>query len=1121
VDNSLNTLADAAADAAETAAAVAPVLGDASATETAVTDASATAVPAAAAPRTPAEPPASFDVFISFATADLAWAERVADALRAAGVTHWLAPARIDVGEDFVREIASALERAKVMILVLSPAAAASPWVRREVTLAVSESRPVLPLKVEAFDVPPEFRMLLIQHQWDDPLTQSAETRVDRVVTRARAELRRITAGEVADAGGDDARRSAEPVKLQGVNPDLSPYVGPRPFPPQMADRFFGREVEAAALLRLVAQARVVLVYAPSGAGKSSLLNTVVCHGLAEQGLEVLLGARVGGALPDGVRAADVRNVYTFAVVYGLDARRSGDAAAAPSVRCRLADCLAARRRWPGTYGRALVLDQFEELFTRHAERFEDRAGFFDDLADALAADPGLRVILSMRQEYLADVEPLAARLPADLAVRRFALTRLGPDGALAAVTRPAAPYAAYAAGVAEEIVRQLNTIRVPGFDGVPVEKRGEFIEMVHLQIVCDRLWRGLPRGVTRIEAAHVERAAGDGRSFGAFVVNALDGFYDDTVRRVAASDETRRRGGYAEALIRLGCMKFVTPAATRTMVRQANGRTGRLPDWVVDQLEQNHLLRSERRGGERWYELSHDRLAAPVGRRMDRQVGALLFAADLLARVLERVLGERGGVLAGYFQDHRDVLRECEPFHAQTGLFADEAEFVFRASLSAGQQAPQWSRRLAADYPAVRLAVLREALGAEAAGPAAPVPSAVRCNAAALLGVDPCPELAPELVRLALADDDEAVRKAAANSLAEVDDPALYSALAARLPDGRATDALSLIRIAADRRGQSPRFEQFYQGVEPAARWRVRRHAWAARLVEGLHVLPYVLVPAILLGAGAAGLTKWGPGMFGWALCQKTPSLLGGLFHGITAGVIWGGVIPLFLTVYRVAFAKATPWPSATRPGGALVAGAVGGFVAGMMIMLIILGVYERTSLASMGWLANDAVPQFSRAFWADVLVHTRYGWVYSVTGTALGLGMAMTANALRASPGYTALLGGTPPPGGAVADAPGRLTGGRGQTRRLIGQVTRLAARAAWPLPALSLAAAVLAFALLQPYPSGLAEKVSVAGRAVGVAADTASQLVGGFFAVVGMGLGSVVMSRGVQLRPRQDQA
>ncbi len=322
-----------------------------------------------------------------------------------------------------------------------------------------------------------------------------------------------------------------------------------------------------------------------------------------------------------------------------------------------------------------------------------------------------MRVVLAMRQEYLADLEPLVISLPQAVSFQRFSLKRMEPEAALEAITRPAAPYAVFAPGVAEEIVRQLNTIRVVGFDGEVVEKRGEFIEMVHLQIVCERLWSSLPKGITSIDMQHVERAAGEGKTFNEFVVNALDAFYEDTIEKVATSSITREHGGYSKELIQLGCMKFVTTSSTRAMVPHAHGRAGRLPDWIVSQLEESHLLRFEERGGVQWYELSHDRLAEPVARQLDRKVSTLLFASDLLDKVLEKVLADGKNSLKGYFEEHREILQECQPFHDQVGLFADEEEFLFRSSLMEGKDLVEWSQRLRADYPEVRLAVLREAL--------------------------------------------------------------------------------------------------------------------------------------------------------------------------------------------------------------------------------------------------------------------------------------------------------------------------------------------------------------------------------------------------------------------------
>lgn len=172
-----------------------------------------------------------------------------------------------------------------------------------------------------------------------------------------------------------------------------------------------------------------------------------------------------------------------------------------------------------------LVFDQFEELFTQHADRHEDRAGFIDDLVNALMNDPTLRLVFAMRQEYLAEIYQLAERFPADLGVKYFPLPRMKEAGALEAITRPAERFARFAPGVAEKILRQLYTVKVPRSDGTVVRKRAPCIEMLHLQIVCDRLWARLPPGITVIEEEHIKHAASEGQTF--------DEFFDNVLRRL------------------------------------------------------------------------------------------------------------------------------------------------------------------------------------------------------------------------------------------------------------------------------------------------------------------------------------------------------------------------------------------------------------------------------------------------------------------------------------------------------------------------------------------------------------------------------------------------------------
>ena len=90
--------------------------------------------------------------------------------------------------------------------------------------------------------------------------------------------------------------------------PAANPYVGPRTFSQEQRHLFFGREREGRDLLARVLSERLVLFYAQSGAGKSSLINARLIPQLREIGYAVLPVGRVGGELPAGV--AEVENVY-------------------------------------------------------------------------------------------------------------------------------------------------------------------------------------------------------------------------------------------------------------------------------------------------------------------------------------------------------------------------------------------------------------------------------------------------------------------------------------------------------------------------------------------------------------------------------------------------------------------------------------------------------------------------------------------------------------------------------------------------------------------------------------------------------------------------------------------
>jgi hypothetical protein len=387
---------------------------------------------------------------------------------------------------------------------------------------------------------------------------------------------------------------------------DQKPYVGPRPFGRDEKDIFFGRDREARDLCSLVVAHPIVLLYAASGAGKSSLLNAGLIPPLEARGCEVLPPARVSGRIPDAVKTSEVDNVYVFNVLSSW-----ADPSVDPRqlVKVDIAGFLASRPHRKDAAGepvlRVVFLDQFEELFTFALERWHEREGLIRQLAKALEHDPLLRVVLVMRRENLAQLETYAPLLPQGLRTR-FPLDPLGPQAAQQAVEGPLArtdrkiePEAS------QRLVEELRKITVRGAAGEDVETVFPSVEPVQLQVACAKLWDDLPPDVHTITTAHIE-TYGD-------VDKALKRFYDDALN--AAATKT----GVSKDRLRLWVDRYlITPGGTRGMVYRGPESTGReeraIPNAAVDVLEERHLIRAEARaGGERWYELTHDRFVGPI----------------------------------------------------------------------------------------------------------------------------------------------------------------------------------------------------------------------------------------------------------------------------------------------------------------------------------------------------------------------------------------------------------------------------------------------------------------------------------------------------------------------------
>ena len=454
-----------------------------------------------------------------------------------------------------------------------------------------------------------------------------------------------------------------------------NPFVGPRAFEADDRARFFGRDTERELLASLVMTHRDVLLFAVSGAGKSSLLRAGLVPDLTRrrsvgrgryrrevQKMEVLPVATVSGTLSDTLEQGAVSNIFVFNALSSLLPD------APPEELCGL-DLTAGLQRYSDEnyHGEAppvpgdllspdldtlLIFDQFEELFTLHTHRREEREGFFTQLLEAQKRLEDLRVLMVMREDYLGEMTPYAHRFPDQLDAR-FRLERLRSREALSAVTEPAADAGCpFTEDAARTLVENLS--REHG------GRQGEYVEPVQLQVVCHELWRNLPAGSRRI-GTELLREVGD-------VDQALARFYAGEVKRVAGDTGVPRRtirDWVEERLILEGrlrgqCARVEDPA-----------RQG-LPHAAIMALVDAHLVRAEERRGATWYELAHDRLVAPIVRDNAAWREANLVPLQVQAALWDGESRPDGLLLRG------PALDEAERWAGEQSALLNEVEALF-----------------------------------------------------------------------------------------------------------------------------------------------------------------------------------------------------------------------------------------------------------------------------------------------------------------------------------------------------------------------------------------------------------------------------------------------------------
>jgi hypothetical protein len=107
------------------------------------------------------------DLFISHASVDAAEAQRLCAQLEAGGLRCWIAPRDIPAGGEYQVEILRGIETARGMVVLLSAAANASPFVKNEVERAFSKQKRLYPVLLQEVKPAAHLELFLSAYQWE------------------------------------------------------------------------------------------------------------------------------------------------------------------------------------------------------------------------------------------------------------------------------------------------------------------------------------------------------------------------------------------------------------------------------------------------------------------------------------------------------------------------------------------------------------------------------------------------------------------------------------------------------------------------------------------------------------------------------------------------------------------------------------------------------------------------------------------------------------------------------------------------------------------------------------------------------------------------------------------
>ncbi|MEM6348184.1 MAG: AAA family ATPase [Bacteroidota bacterium] len=377
-------------------------------------------------------------------------------------------------------------------------------------------------------------------------------------------------------------------------------------------DQFFGREEETAQLYELVNQNRLVLLYGPSGTGKTSLIQCGLGNRFdATDWLPLFI--RRGDHLPRSMQRSIEQKVGESLE----EAFWEAESGTNPLIE--LIEELFAEYLRP-VY---LIFDQFEELFVLGSPA--EREIFVQAMADIYAAKLPCRLLFVMREEYLAHLYDFEKQIPS-LFKRRLRVEAMSAQQAAGVVAQSCARFN----------IRLENPAQNPQDIISKISAGRSGVALPYLQVYLDRLYREdfartYPQGLTAAQNAwpELEFTSAEIESFGE-IGDVLKAFLAEQSQQIQ-SELSRQDSKLPERAVRKVLNSFASLQGTKIPLSRSDLSfkflTEEQLDTILSRLEQARILREE----EGRYELAHDTLAGEVAEQRSGQEQALLEIVELV----------------------------------------------------------------------------------------------------------------------------------------------------------------------------------------------------------------------------------------------------------------------------------------------------------------------------------------------------------------------------------------------------------------------------------------------------------------------------------------------------------